>query len=312
MTCYNRVMKPLHNHLAQAACLVLMHPTEPLICTTTRRNGTLLGLPGGKMDPGESMAQTAIRETAEEVGVSVDPTTMEPLFSAMIVGDKDFWVETFVATSPTAEIQQMESGIKVQWSTWEDFLSNNAFPMYNNAVYEAWIALEARRAMYTRKTTLSGDLLALANQGHFDVIVQGCNCFCTMGKGIALDIKKMYPEVYAADRATKYGDPGKMGTYSQATVETPAGPLTIVNGYTQFDFRGSGVKADYNAIRAVFKAIKEEFSGARIGYPMIGAGLAGGDWPTIEAIINEELAGEQHTQVIFVPPYLAQNGPVGP
>jgi O-acetyl-ADP-ribose deacetylase (regulator of RNase III) len=36
--------------------------------------------------------------------------------------------------------------------------------------------------------TVTGDLLALALCGEFDVIVQGCNCFCQMGAGIALSI----------------------------------------------------------------------------------------------------------------------------
>ena len=36
---------------------------------------------------------------------------------------------------------------------------------------------------------IQGDLLQLAKQGDFDVIIQGCNCFCTMGAGIAKSIK---------------------------------------------------------------------------------------------------------------------------
>ena len=36
---------------------------------------------------------------------------------------------------------------------------------------------------------IKGDLIKLALQGEFDVIVHGCNCFCTMGAGIAKSIK---------------------------------------------------------------------------------------------------------------------------
>ena len=32
---------------------------------------------------------------------------------------------------------------------------------------------------------IDGDLIRLAKQGTFDVIAHGCNCFCTMGAGIA-------------------------------------------------------------------------------------------------------------------------------
>ena len=42
-----------------------------------------------------------------------------------------------------------------------------------------------------------------------------------------------------------------------------------------------------------------ELKDSRIGYPKIGAGLAGGDWSIIEKIIDEELQGTDHTLVIF-------------
>ena len=34
---------------------------------------------------------------------------------------------------------------------------------------------------------------------------------------------------------------------------------------------------------------------------VIGAGLAGGDWSRISAIINKELEGEDHTLVLYKP-----------
>jgi O-acetyl-ADP-ribose deacetylase (regulator of RNase III) len=72
-----------------------------------------------------------------------------------------------------------------------------------------------------------------------------------------------------------------------------------LNAYTQFHWRGAGVKADYEAIREVMKSVKSRFPGKRIAYPKIGAGLAGGDWDIIRSILNEELAGEDHTYVEF-------------
>lgn len=148
--------------------------------------------------------------------------------------------------------------------------------------------------------TVQGDLLAFALDGTFDVILHGCNCQCQMGKGIALTIKKQFPEAYAADCETPKGDAAKLGTISVASVERGAGRFDIVNAYTQFHWRGEGVLADYDAIRNVMKTIKARYTGRRIGYPKIGAGLAGGDWRVIAAIIDEELAGEDYTLVEFV------------
>jgi len=148
---------------------------------------------------------------------------------------------------------------------------------------------------------IEGDLLKLAGQGHFDVIIHGCNCFCTMGAGIAKAIRDQFPAAYEADLATEKGSREKLGTYSSAAVFIDDHQLTVANAYTQFNYRGAGVKADYDAIREVFGKIRSDFKGKRIGYPMLGAGLAGGDWDTISLIINEELEGEDHTLVVFKP-----------
>jgi len=135
--------------------------------------------------------------------------------------------------------------------------------------------------------------------GAFDVIIHGCNCQCQMGKGIALSIKRQFPEAYAADRATAIGDPMKLGTISVAEIVRGDHTFAIVNGYTQFHWRGAGVKADYDAIEKVMQAVKQRFAGKRIGYPKIGAGLAEGDWNRISSIIETELNGEDHTYVEY-------------
>lgn len=146
---------------------------------------------------------------------------------------------------------------------------------------------------------IRGDLIELAKVGKFDVIVQGCNCQCRMGRGIALTIKQQFPEAVAADCQTVVGDRSKLGSFTSAKIDRDGYDFTIVNGYTQFHWDGEGVLADYDAIRAVFRQIKAQFSGQRIGYPKLGAGLARGDWAIIAQIITEELAGEDHTLVEF-------------
>ena len=148
--------------------------------------------------------------------------------------------------------------------------------------------------------TVDGDLLLLAKSGIFDVIVHGCNCFCEMNGGIAKSIQKHFPAAYQADLATERGSKTKLGTYSAASVEGNGKQITIVNAYTQYHWSGAGVLADYDAIREVFSAINRDFTGCRIAYPKIGAGLARGDWSVIAKIIDEQLYGEEHTLVNFV------------
>jgi O-acetyl-ADP-ribose deacetylase (regulator of RNase III) len=148
---------------------------------------------------------------------------------------------------------------------------------------------------------VEGDLITLALAGQFDVIVHGCNCFCTMGAGVALAIQEEFPEAYAADLVTNKSDRKKLGDFSFATVKRNEHDITIVNGYTQFHFHGESVLVDYDAVQRLFKKVKQQFSGKRIGYPKIGAGLAGGDWERISQIIEQELADEDHCLVVYSP-----------
>ncbi|MGV3607192.1 MAG: macro domain-containing protein [Planctomycetaceae bacterium] len=148
---------------------------------------------------------------------------------------------------------------------------------------------------------IKGDLIELALNGIFDVIIHGCNCQCAMGAGIAKLIRTKFPEAFEVDLQTQKGDRRKLGTISIATVILNNHEITIINAYTQFNWRGSGILADYEAIRRAMLKIKSLYGGRRIGYPMIGAGLAGGDWGTIARIICEELEGEDHTLVEYVP-----------
>lgn len=143
---------------------------------------------------------------------------------------------------------------------------------------------------------VKGNLIEMGKNGEFDVIVHGVNCCCRMGSGIAKSIREAFPTAYQLDLQTAIADRNKLGTCQSVQVDG----LTIVNAYTQFDYIGPKPRVDYDAVRSCMKQIKKEFSGTRIGLPKIGAGLAGGDWDTIETIINEELENEDVKIVIFV------------
>jgi O-acetyl-ADP-ribose deacetylase (regulator of RNase III) len=148
---------------------------------------------------------------------------------------------------------------------------------------------------------IEGDLIKLAEEGEFDLIVHGCNCFCTMGAGIAKGIKASFPEAYKADKQTTKGDKKKLGSISYAKISKKDHEIIVVNAYTQYNYKGRGTKADYAAIKSCFKEIKKKFSGRKIGFPKIGAGLAGGDWGTISEIIKSELVDEDYTLIKYKP-----------
>ena len=140
---------------------------------------------------------------------------------------------------------------------------------------------------------IKGDLINDSHQ--FDVIGHGCNCFRSFGAGIAKTVKTIFPSAYIADLKTIHGDKKKLGSYTYAEI----GNLTILNLYTQYKYSRDKVDADYNAIRNCMKGIKLNYSGKKIGLPLIGAGLAGGNWDIISNIIEEELKDEDVSIVIW-------------
>lgn len=133
---------------------------------------------------------------------------------------------------------------------------------------------------------VKGDLLALADMGYFDVIAHGCNCHHMMGAGIAKQIAIKHPNAYDVDKMTTYGDPLKLGTFSLALSDDEE--LVIANLYTQFRGGICAKEILYPSIRSCFKELDKFFNNVKIGIPMIGSGIAGGDWEDILSVIRHE------------------------
>jgi O-acetyl-ADP-ribose deacetylase (regulator of RNase III) len=143
----------------------------------------------------------------------------------------------------------------------------------------------------------TGDLVKQSD--NFEVIAHCCNSFCNMGAGIAPQIKNKFPEAFTVDCATTKGDVNKLGTITYTVEQTT--PI-VVNLYGMYDFKKSypnEVMVKYDSLRLALRAMKNKFSGKTFGLPMIGAGLANGDWSIIEKIIEEEMRGEYVTIVEY-------------
>jgi O-acetyl-ADP-ribose deacetylase (regulator of RNase III) len=177
---------------------------------------------------------------------------------------------------------------------------------------------------------IEGNLITLAQQGNFDVISHGCNCLCTMGAGIAPQMAKAFGcDNFPKERrygveigldglehpieTGNVGDINKLGTIDYQTKTYAGGTspenifefdLTVVNSYTQYHYAknhkdGVSVPVDYDAITMCMRKMNHIFAGKKIGLPMIGAGLAGGDWNRIKTIIQTEFTKCDVTVVIF-------------
>lgn len=154
-----------------------------------------------------------------------------------------------------------------------------------------------------------GNLITMALEKKFDVISHGCNCFCKQKSGIAKDMVS----TFQTDRFPKederfLGIKSKLGTIDSILFnidgDVPVGnfenepdfigSLYVVNSYTQYNYGknhkdGEKKPIVYEAVRQCMKEINQKFKGEHVGLPLIGSGLAGGDWSLISKIIKEEL-----------------------
>lgn len=161
--------------------------------------------------------------------------------------------------------------------------------------------------------TIKGDLIKLAEEGMFDIIIHGCNCFHCMGGGLAKQLATKYPQVLEADKKTEYGDRDKLGSCTLAYVEVDGNIFTVVNVYSQYKWSSGSDVFEYDAFQK-FLNNQVEFIGyynplplrkKRIGFPMIGAGLAGGDWSRISKMIekfSEDVASHADVTVVEYQP----------
>lgn len=82
----------------------LGHPAERIgdLLIVRKRGTSVFMLPGGKVDAGESHARAAVREVAEEVGLALDPATVEWLgrWTAPAANEPGWTITSDVFTAP--------------------------------------------------------------------------------------------------------------------------------------------------------------------------------------------------------------------
>lgn len=112
------------------------------------------------------------------------------------------------------------------------------------------------------------------------VVCHGVNCMGKMGSGVALAIKKKWPEVYERFKRRGSGK-GLLGTAD--TIYVNGTSLIIVNCYTQVFYGfGGGRYADPDAIdRSLTRAARiADLYNLPLYIPKIGCGLGGLNWET--------------------------------
>lgn len=130
---------------------------------------------------------------------------------------------------------------------------------------------------------ITGDIVKLFLEG--GNIAHGCNCFHQMGAGVAGQLARAYPPIYAIDKAnTLMGDSYKLGTFTKATGKF--GQICF-NLYTQYE---PGPNLDYGALVDCMIELNQwgsnKINPPVIYTPRIGCGIAGGDWEKVSVLID--------------------------
>ncbi len=153
--------------------------------------------------------------------------------------------------------------------------------------------------MITYKT---GDILAEDTQA----IVNTVNCVGVMGRGIALQFKKAYPEnfkVYAAACKQKVVQPGKMFVFETGRLMNPR---YIINFPTKRHWRGKSRMEDIDSgLVALAQEIKSR-NIRSIAIPPLGSGLGGLDWSAVRSRIKSTLHELNDVDVIVFEPSTAR------
>ena len=151
-----------------------------------------------------------------------------------------------------------------------------------------------------------GDILRSGDE--VEALVNTVNCVGIMGRGVALQFKKAYPENFKAYAdACKKGDvcPGRMFVYQPTQLTNPR---YIINFPTKRHWReDSRMKDIENGLADLVEVIRKK-NIRSIAIPPLGCGLGGLDWSEVRARIAKVLEPMADVRVLAFEP---EGAPVG-
>lgn len=121
--------------------LVTVKYKGPLYLVVSRRDDDLhWGLPGGKVDPGETLLQAIVRETREETSFVMDEADLTPIYEGVCEGEVFYNVTTFLYTGINVPKHlTSEPGLLLGHSKVEELCDPGISPFadYNKRVFNA-------------------------------------------------------------------------------------------------------------------------------------------------------------------------------
>ncbi len=144
----------------------------------------------------------------------------------------------------------------------------------------------------------TGDILA----EDVEALVNTVNCVGIMGRGIALQFKKAFPEnfrAYAEACARGEVRPGRMFVFETRQLTNPR---YIINFPTKRHWRGnSRIEDVQDGLQDLVAAVREREIRS-IAVPPLGSGLGGLEWNDVRPLIGEALRGCNNLDVVVFEP----------
>jgi len=147
----------------------------------------------------------------------------------------------------------------------------------------------------------TGDLF----QERAEAIVNTVNCVGVMGKGVALEFKRRWPENFRAyKRLCDRGGlrPGKSFIFENADMFDPCGRRFLINFPTKDHWR-DGSRMEYIEDGLDDLVLQTRKLGIRsVAMPSLGCGNGGLDWKAVKVILSRKLETIKDVDVIAFEP----------
>lgn len=114
----------------QASCMLIFNEEMQILAVSRKNNPDDFGLPGGKVDAGETPEEAAVRELAEETGLMADINSLVRFF---VADDGEYVTYTFIG-KVNGEVDTGEAGV-VKWVSPEELL-RGSFADYNMKLFQ--------------------------------------------------------------------------------------------------------------------------------------------------------------------------------
>ncbi len=135
-----------------------------------------------------------------------------------------------------------------------------------------------------------------------EALVNTVNCVGVMGRGIALQFKKVFPENFKAYAVACKHDkvrPGRMFVYETGQLTNPR---YIINFPTKRHWRGKSRMEDIESGLEALAEIIRQYNIRSIALPPLGSGLGGLDWAEVKPRIESALQAFTDVRIIIYEP----------